>query len=375
MPSTFTPNLNLELMATGEFSGTWGQRLDNNVFSILDAVLGNTLALPLTNVNVTLNTAQSQNNFIDLSGTLTGNVIITFPAIGRTYFIRNGTTGNFTVTLKTSAVGGATVVIQQGQSGFFALNGTDVLAVSNTLYSPTLTTPTVTGSLTVSSTDATAAANPIIDLFRDTASPAASDVLAQVQWNSRDSAANKQTYAADDVQITDPTSATRSAIRRLWSVISGALAVRFNIGAGLYSQGVTGGDKGAGTINAGAYYANGTALAITKIFDSGQQTITSGGALTLPHGLGVQPKLYMAVLQCVSAEGGFNVGDETQWPPNGSNDGSGSANGYVIVPDPTNMNIRFGNNNPCMTPMPRKDNGADFDPTQSKWKLVVRAWA
>jgi len=127
MPSTYSPNFNLELQATGENADVWGQHLNNNVFSILDAALGNTLSLPLTNTNVTLNTAQSQNNFIDLSGTLTGNVSIIFPQIGRTYFVRNGTTGAFSVTLKTSAVGGATYVLQQGQARYITLNGTDVL--------------------------------------------------------------------------------------------------------------------------------------------------------------------------------------------------------------------------------------------------------
>lgn len=131
MPSTYTPNFNLELQATGENAGTWGQRLDNNVFTILDNALGNTLSLPLTNVDITLNTAQSQNNFIDLTGTLTGNVNIIFPAIGRTYFVRNGTTGAFSVTLKTSAVGGATYVLQQGQTRFIVLNGTDVLLATD----------------------------------------------------------------------------------------------------------------------------------------------------------------------------------------------------------------------------------------------------
>lgn len=127
MPSTYSPNFNLELQATGENTGTWGQRLNLYALSILDGALGNTLSLPLTNVNVTLNTAQSQNNFIDLSGTLTGNVSIIFPQIGRTYFVRNGTTGAFNVTLRTSAVGGVTYVLQQGQSRFIVLNGTDVL--------------------------------------------------------------------------------------------------------------------------------------------------------------------------------------------------------------------------------------------------------
>lgn len=129
MPSTFTTNLHLELQATGENSGAWGQNLNNNVFSIIDQVLGNTFNLPLTNSDVTLNTAQSQNNFISLTGNLTANVNVIFPNIGRTYFVRNGTSGPFTVTLKTSAAGGAAVAIPQGSAGFYILSGGDVISL------------------------------------------------------------------------------------------------------------------------------------------------------------------------------------------------------------------------------------------------------
>ncbi|MBB3411195.1 hypothetical protein FHT87_005148 [Rhizobium sp. BK316] len=131
MASTFSPNLHLELQVTGEDNGTWGDNLNNNVFSIVDNAMGRVLSLPLAGADVTLTTTQSQNNFIDLSGTLSANVNVIFPQIGRTYFVRNGTTGAFTVTLKTSAVGGATVAISQGDALFFVLNGTDVVQETN----------------------------------------------------------------------------------------------------------------------------------------------------------------------------------------------------------------------------------------------------
>ena len=126
MPTTFTPNLNLSLQATGEDVGTWGGNLNTGVISILDAALGGTLALPLSNADVTLNTAQSQNNFISLTGTITANINVIFPNIGRTYIVRNSTTGAFTVTLKTVA-GGATVTIAQGAIIVIALTGGDIV--------------------------------------------------------------------------------------------------------------------------------------------------------------------------------------------------------------------------------------------------------
>lgn len=126
MPSTYSTNLHLELQATGENTNVWGQELNNNVFTILDSVLGNTFSLPLASADVTLTTLQAQNNFIDLNGIITANINVIFPAIGRTFFVRNGTSGAFTVTLKT-VLSGATFVIPQGTTAFVVLNGTDVL--------------------------------------------------------------------------------------------------------------------------------------------------------------------------------------------------------------------------------------------------------
>lgn len=127
LPSTFSPNLNLLLQATGEDAGTWGSNLNNGVFANIDSAAGGVLTLSLSNADVTLTTTQTQNNTIALSGTLTANVAIIFPQIGRNYFVINGTTGAFALTLKTTAVGGAVYVIPQGQKRYVTLNGTDVL--------------------------------------------------------------------------------------------------------------------------------------------------------------------------------------------------------------------------------------------------------
>lgn len=125
MASTFTTNLHLELQGTGDNSGTWGGVLNSNVFQIIDNVLGGVQTLSLSNSNVSLNTTQSQNNFIKLTGTLLANIDLTFPAIGRTYFVLNNTTGNFTVTIK-CAGGGTSAVIPQGRGGFILLDATNV---------------------------------------------------------------------------------------------------------------------------------------------------------------------------------------------------------------------------------------------------------
>lgn len=127
MASTFTPNLNLELQGTGDNSGTWGSVLNTAALAVIDQVMGGVQSLSLTNVPVTVTTSQSQNNAFKLTGTLTGNVTVTFPAIGRTIFVANNTTGNFTVTIARSG-GGTTAVIGQGRNGFFVLDSTGVIS-------------------------------------------------------------------------------------------------------------------------------------------------------------------------------------------------------------------------------------------------------
>ncbi len=126
MVSTFTPNGHLELQGTGDNSGTWGSVLNTNVITKIDTIFGGVQSLSLASTDVTVSTTQSQNNAFLLSGTLTADVAVIFPSIGRTYYVANNTTGNHSITLKTASAG-VTAVIPQGASGFFVLNGTDIL--------------------------------------------------------------------------------------------------------------------------------------------------------------------------------------------------------------------------------------------------------
>jgi hypothetical protein len=88
---------------TGTESGTWGTDLNTNTFAVIDTNLGGIVTKALTNVNVTLSAAESQNLILRLTGTLTGNVQITTAAQGFT-LVENATTGAFNVTF-TNGVG------------------------------------------------------------------------------------------------------------------------------------------------------------------------------------------------------------------------------------------------------------------------------
>jgi hypothetical protein len=68
----------------------------------------------LTNANVVLSAPQAAKTIINLQGTLTGNVLLTFPAQVQEWLIVNATTGNFTVS---AATPGGNAIIIPGAGG------------------------------------------------------------------------------------------------------------------------------------------------------------------------------------------------------------------------------------------------------------------
>ena len=87
MASTFS-DLGIELMATGENAGTWGDKTNSNLNLIQQAVAGyeaisiaggaQTTALAMTDATI----SQARNQVINFTGTITGNQIVTIPNYG-----------------------------------------------------------------------------------------------------------------------------------------------------------------------------------------------------------------------------------------------------------------------------------------------------
>lgn len=127
-------------------------------------------------------------------------------------------------------------------------------------------------------------------------------------------------------------------------------------------------------MNAGATAPEWATPIFSGSFESSQQTITSAGALTLAHSLGVKPKLYLAVIQCTTAEHNYSIGDEVAVNPAIGAFGGSDNRGLSMVPDATNINIRFGSATAAISIM-NKTTGAAAAITNASWRLVVRAWA
>ncbi|HXE39918.1 MAG TPA: hypothetical protein VN639_15745 [Azonexus sp.] len=81
------------------------------------------------------------------------------------------------------------------------------------------------------STEAAAAAGPIFDLYRNSASPAAADFIGEIDFTGQNSTPAKKTYATIGAQITDATAATEDAAIVLKAMLAGTLTTYAYLGA------------------------------------------------------------------------------------------------------------------------------------------------
>ena len=155
MASSFSTDLKLELMVTGENSGTWGDKTNTNLNLLQQAIAGyQSIALTSTNTTLVMTDAtisDARNAVIEFTGTITANATVFIASgIEKTYTIKNSTTGAFTLAL--NQVGGASVIFGAADktTKLVYLNGTDVvdlalvnLTAPQTLTNKTLTSPTL----------------------------------------------------------------------------------------------------------------------------------------------------------------------------------------------------------------------------------------
>jgi len=169
MASTYT-NLGLELMATGENAGTWGTKTNANL-NLAEQLLGGfkiqTLNAAGTGANTTALavddgalTGAAQNRVIILGAVspeaITGNKVVTFPLLTETfYFIKNSTSGAYTVQLKAVSGSGATVTFGATDKGYKAIYLDGVATNTGVIEIPLSTAGTVTETGTQTLTNKT----------------------------------------------------------------------------------------------------------------------------------------------------------------------------------------------------------------------------
>ena len=85
-------------------------------------------------------------------------------------------------------------------------------------------------NVTLTSTDAGATASPLLELYRDSASPTASDTLGEIEFNGEDSAGNKQAYGLIHASILSPTSTAEQGQIHFETATAGLLTEKMIIG-------------------------------------------------------------------------------------------------------------------------------------------------
>lgn len=105
-----------------------------------------------------------------------------------------------------------------------------LLNSNNTKLETTSTGATVTGDLTLTSTDDGATVNPSLILHRDSASPADFDVIGNIQFDAENSAGEQTSYAQIYSQIADQTDGTEDGYLQFWTKVGGTDLVQFRIG-------------------------------------------------------------------------------------------------------------------------------------------------
>lgn len=139
---------------------------------------------------------------------------------------------------------------------------------------------TFTANQTIQSSDAGASEGPSLTLDRASASPAASDFIGSLNLSGRDSGAGTDVYAKIIAQIIDATAASEDARLILQAAVAGTLATILTLGPGVQVGAPTGGDPGAGKINATGYQIAGVAVAdrivqVVNATEAGVDTTTA----------------------------------------------------------------------------------------------------
>ncbi|MCG3771467.1 MAG: hypothetical protein JW384_02653 [Nitrosomonadaceae bacterium] len=276
MPSTYSTNLKLELIATGEQSGTWGVSTNTNVGTLIEEAICGVASVAMSDATTTISiangaTSTARQVVLLLTGTLTAARDLVVPTIDKQYIVANNTTGGFAVTVKTTA--GTGISVPNGQRRFLYVDSTNVEeAISSTGTLAANGNLSSTGTLSVTGASTLAAVAGTTGAFSSTLSAASlsltTDLPITEGGTGASTAANARTnlglgtistQAASAVAITGGsiTGITDLALADGGTGASTAADARTNLGLGTISTqaasavAITGGTITGGTITGG----------------------------------------------------------------------------------------------------------------------------
>lgn len=298
----------------------------------------------LTNVNVTLAPNQWSKPRILLTGALTGNVQIIFPNTLQDWLVENATSGAFTITLKTLAGTGVTAP-QDATSYQYSGSGVDIFAstyatsgaiaaafakaavpgVRQSIIAgavdgngfPAFGGSTGGTNVTFNSSIQVSAANGPLDIY---------GLITNPNWTGLNAIANGTAYLGLSVASNGACTTVFSALRPIYQ-----WGQNPSISSGQYTFVIQ---------NMTMYLGNGTTAVAVPVIFIGEATMassvvsaitwyqlyrryrsantntlpSSGTPISFNHNLGFLPADIDLIFTCLTAEGGFSIGDEIHIP-------------------------------------------------------------
>ena len=128
MASSYS-DLKIELIGTGEQSGSWGTTTNTNLGTAIEEAIAESVDVPFSSGTVTLtltnsNASQSARHLrLNLTGTSGGAQNLVVPTIEKPYLVNNGTAD--TITVKTSS--GSGIGVPSGKTMWVYADGTNVV--------------------------------------------------------------------------------------------------------------------------------------------------------------------------------------------------------------------------------------------------------
>ena len=341
--STYSTNLALELIGTGQQAGAWGNTTNNNLGTLIEQAISGYTSQTITDGADTVllmtngGSCTARNMYIVMTGTLTAARNLVLPTNNKLYFVSNGTAGGYAVTVKCS--GGTGVSIPAGAAATLVCNGTDIVIATN--YMPSLSLgaalPVTSGGTGVTTSTGSGAnvlgTSPTIASLTLTGTPVAPTASAgtnttQVATTAFVTSALQAAYPVGSIYMNASNSTTPATLLGFgsWSALG---AGQMLLGAGTNS----GNTFTAGS--SGGYYA-------PQLLSHTHSATFTGNALGAhSHTLSYGP----------NGGGGLGGGDlnSTAGPTSTSSVSAGTPSGSVSVANATSGDQTLGNLPPYLT--------------------------
>jgi hypothetical protein len=252
--ATYVNDLRLKEIATGDEAGTWGTSTNTNLELISEAFSFGTEAITTNADTHTTTIADGSTDpgrslFLKYTGTLDSTCTITIGpnTVSKLWFIENATSGSQSIIIKQGS--GATITIANGQTkaiysdgagsgaamvdaftdlsvpSFFVSGALDV-GGALTGTNATFTTADNTAQVALVSTDADASDGPILEMFRNSSSPADDDDLGLIKFFGENDASEKIEYGIIEVKAVDVSDGTEDGSINFTAMLNGTARSR-----------------------------------------------------------------------------------------------------------------------------------------------------